>query len=244
MSEEYISPYVRDAKKPNPRRTTVSNYGLVCGNKYLFLYNLTLFLLFSKVFLTILSKIWTGHITDDEIEKVAHIIKILTYTQLMESIHPLVGLVPGGSFMPFLQVIGRLFVNYLLTEPEIRLNSAPFAHYLFLVWSTIEIFRYSYYALRVMNIDQYLITWCRYSLFMPLYPLGGFCESMIIISTINYYNKIKKFQIDLPNAANISFSVPTMLKIYIILLLWPSIITLMKYMSRQRSKQLTKVKKA
>lgn len=240
MSEKYTSPYVREARKKNPNGPSVSNFGLVCGNKYLFLYNLSLFFVFSKVFFTVLSMIYTGSIQDTDTEKVAHIVKILTYTQMMESIHPLVGLVPGGPMMPFLQVIGRLLVNNYLSEAEIRQDSATYAHYLFLVWSAIEIFRYSYYALRVLDIDQYAITWCRYSLFMPLYPVGGFCETMIIISAIDYYNKTKKYQFDLPNAANVSFSMAWMLKFYIIFLLWPSIYTLMTYMSRQRRKQLTR----
>lgn len=205
---------------------------------YLFCYNLAMFVVFLMAHLVLLIKIVSGTIDDDSVKGVANIIKWLTITQLLESVHPMLGLVPGGPFMPFLQVIGRLVVNHFLTTPEIRIGAAPYAHYLFVVWSCIEIFRYSFYALRVFKVDIYPLTWCRYSLFAPLYPMGGFCESMVILSTIRHIEKTGAYSISLPNAANISFHMPTFLKIYIFLLLGPSIFYLMKYMCAQRRKQL------
>lgn len=210
---------------------------------YLFLYNVLLFVMFLMVFMILTIKAFSGTIDDDTVRGSAFIIKILTYTQLLESIHPILGLVPGGPMMPFLQVIGRLIVNHFLTEPRIRIDSAPYAHYLFIVWSCIEIFRYSFYALRVFKVDVYPITWCRYTLFMPLYPLGGFCESQVIRSTIEHYGKTGTYSIGLPNSANISFNLPSFLKFYTYILLGPSIFYLMRYMWSQRCKQLTKKEK-
>lgn len=205
---------------------------------YLFLYNLMMFVMFLMVNLILLIKGLTGSMDDDSVRGAALIVKILTYTQLLETIHPILGLVPGGPFMPFLQVIGRIFVNHFLTDPTIRLSSAPYAHYLFIVWSSIEIFRYSFYALRVFNVEIHAITWCRYTLFMPLYPMGGFCEAQIVLATVNEYEKTGAYSISLPNAYNFSFSLPTFLRVYVFLLLWPSILYLMRYMWSQRCKQL------
>lgn len=146
--------------------------------------------------------------------------------------------------MPFLQVSGRLLVNTFLTHPEIRLDSAPYAHYLFMVWSSIEIFRYSFYALRVFKVDIYFLTWCRYTLFIPLYPMGGFCESMVVLSTIKYIEKTGAYTVDLPNRLNMSFSPVLVLKTHVYLLLGPSIYYLMRYMWKQRCKQLSKEKAA
>lgn len=209
---------------------------------YLFLYNSTMFALFFKVHFTLSSNEYQGTVNDQLVRNIGHLVKILTYTQLLESVHPILGLVPGGPMMPFLQIIGRLLVNYLLTKQEIRLNSTPYANYLFIVWSSIEIFRYSYYSLRVLNINLYPLTWCRYSLFMPLYPMGGFCESMVILSTIEYFKKKGIRGLSLPNALNISFDLSTILYLYIYGLLIPSIAVLMRYMWTQRRKQLTKTK--
>lgn len=236
MAEEYISSYARDGQKPE-NKANISSCGISCSNKYLFLYNMTMFVMFTTVVLTILMNCYTG-ITDQQIEYVAYLVKILTYAQLLETIHPMLGLVPGGPFMPFLQVLGRMIVNYYLIEPEILHNSKPFAHLLLLVWSTIEIFRYSYYTLRVLNIEQYLITWLRYSLFIPLYPLGGIGESRVVFATIAYYEKNNLYNLKLPNAANISFNSAIFLKFYIFFMLWPTIYFLMKHMWHQRGKQL------
>lgn len=205
---------------------------------YLFLYNLLMFVMFLMVHLILTLKGITGSMDDDSVRGAAFIIKLLTYTQLMESIHPMLGLVPGGPFMPFLQVIGRLLVNHFLTEPNIRLAASPYAHYLFIVWSSIEIFRYSYYALRVFNVEIYAITWARYTLFMPLYPCGGFCEAKIVMAAAMHYTVTGDYSITMPNAANISFIMPSFLKFYTYFLLGPSIFYLMKYMWSQRCKQL------
>lgn len=205
---------------------------------YLFLYNLMMFVMFLMVHMILTIKGLTGKIDDESLQGIALLIKLLTYTQLLESIHPILGLVPGGPWMPFLQVIGRLLVNFFLTNPEIRLNSWPYAHYLFIVWSSIEIFRYSFYALRVFNVEIYPITWARYTLFMPLYPMGGFCEAQIVLATVNYYEKMSAYSLELPNSANFSFSLTSFLRFYTFALLGPSIFYLMKYMWSQRRKQL------
>jgi very-long-chain (3R)-3-hydroxyacyl-CoA dehydratase len=210
---------------------------------YLFLYNLMMFVMFLMVNLILLIKGLAGSMDDDSVRGTAFIVKVLTYTQLLETIHPILGLVPGGPFMPFMQVIGRLFVNHFLTDPTIRLSSAPYAHYLFIVWSSIEIFRYSFYALRVFNVEIQAITWCRYTLFMPLYPMGGFCEAQIVLATAKEYEKTGAYSISLPNASNFSFNLPIFLKVYAFFLLGPSIMYLMKYMWSQRCRQL-KVKVA
>lgn len=205
---------------------------------YLFLYNLTMFVMFLMVNLILLIKGLAGPLDDDSVRGAAFIVKILTYTQLLETIHPILGLVPGGPFMPFFQVIGRLFVNFFLADPTIRIDSAPYAHYLFIVWSSIEIFRYSYYALRVFNVEIYAITWCRYTLFIPLYPMGGFSEAQIVLATAKLYEKTGAYSISLPNASNFSFNLPVFLRVYAIFLLAPSIMYLMRYMWSQRCKQL------
>lgn len=211
---------------------------------YLFIYNLAMFVMFLKVYIVLLIKGLSGTVDDDIVEGTAFIVKILTLTQLLETLHPILGLVPGGPMMPFLQVSGRLLVNTFLTHPEIRLDSAPYAHYLFMVWSSIEIFRYSFYALRVFKVDIYFLTWCRYTLFIPLYPMGGFCESMVVLSTIKYIEKTGAYTVDLPNRLNMSFSPVLVLKTHVYLLLGPSIYYLMRYMWKQRCKQLSKEKAA
>lgn len=45
-------------------------------------------------------------------------------------------------------------------------------------FQTTVSFRYPYYAIRVLNTENRLITWCRYSLWIVLYPLGAGLEGL------------------------------------------------------------------
>lgn len=237
-SEEMKYDYRRDHSDTMDTGKNTAKHAMCYKKTYLFLYNLMMFVMFLMVHLILTIKTLTRTVDDDSVQGAASIVKLLTYTQLLEYIHPILGLVPGGPWMPFLQVIGRLLVNHFLTDPEIRSNSAPYAHYLFIVWSSIEIFRYSFYALRVFNVEIYPITWCRYTLFMPLYPMGGFCEARIVMATVRHFEKTGAYTLSLPNSSNFSFSLPSFLRFYTLALLGPSIIYLMKYMWTQRCKQL------
>ena len=205
---------------------------------YLLIYNASMFIMFTKVQTTVVSELYMNSMNEKVTRDIAYLVKILTYVQLMESIHPIFNLVPGGPFMPFMQVIGRLLVNFVLTQPEIITESGPYADYLFVVWSSIEIFRYSYYCTKLLGLEFYPLTWCRYSLFVPLYPMGGLCESMVMLSAARYIDDTGNYSLDLPNSVNMSISLSTTIRMYIFLMLIPSIITLMVYMSSQRSKQL------
>lgn len=204
---------------------------------YLFLYNLVMFIMFLKVCIILIIKGVSGTIDDDTITGAAFLIKLLTYTQLLETIHPMLGLVPGGPLMPLIQTTGRLVVGFFLSDPDIRISSSPYAYALLLVWSSVEIFRYPFYALRVFDIDIYSLTWCRYSLFIPLYPMGAICEAMVVVATIRHYDKTGSYRLDLPNSANISLSLTTILWIYIPLLI-VMICNLMRHMWSQRCRQL------
>lgn len=42
-------------------------------------------------------------------------------------------------------------------------------------------FRYPYYILQVYKFDIDFLTWLRYSIWIPLYPLGILCEGIVIL---------------------------------------------------------------
>lgn len=230
--------YRKDSVTTTDSGKNTAKHALDYKKTYLFIYNLVMFIIFLKVNLVLIIKSISGTVDDDIVQGAAFIVKLLTWTQLLETIHPILGLVPGGPLMPFTQVVGRLLVNYFLSEPTIRIDSAPYACYLFIVWSSIEVFRYSFYSLRVFNVNIYALKWCRYTLFLPLYPMGGLCESMVLFSTIKHYETTGAYSVNLPNSANISFSLPVVLRVYIFGLLFPTIYYLMRYMWTQRRKQL------
>lgn len=212
------------ARAPNPRHV------------YLVAYNLFMFVAFLALHLALLAGLVPGAQPIGPATFVA--IRLLTCAQLLEALHPALGLVAGGPLMPLVQTLGRLLVSQLLAEPAIRSAAAASAHHLFIVWSMIEIFRYSFYALRLFKLDIYPLTWCRYTLFLPLYPMGGYYESRVILSSASHYETTSSYSIGLPNAANFSFSLPVLLRLYTFVLLGPAILYLMRYMWAQRCKQL------
>lgn len=176
--------YRREACEPRSRNTVRQAHD--CRKTYLFVYNLMMFIGFLFVFLVLIIKAISRTLADDTIEAACSIIKLLTFIQYLEFFHSIFGLVPGGAFMSFAQVTGRLIVILFLGQSDIRINSEPFAFYLISVWSAIEIVRYPFYALRVFSVNIEPLTWLRYSLFLPLYPLGGFCECKL--SRVNLTN--------------------------------------------------------
>lgn len=201
-----------------------------------------MFVGFSFVLLIFGIKIFSGKLEDDTVKGIVKVVSVLTVTQFLEVIHGSIGIVPGGGLTPFIQLSGRLLVSFFMAEDQIRHSANPFPQVLLIVWSSIEIFRYSFYALRIFQVDIYPITWCRYTLFLPLYPMGGFSEAMILRSVIRIFEKTNRYTYPLPNNFNISFESAFVLKFYTYILLFPTIFYLMNYMLKQRSKQLQSVK--
>jgi very-long-chain (3R)-3-hydroxyacyl-CoA dehydratase len=76
------------------------------------------------------------------------------------------------------------------------------------VWSIAEITRYLWYALNIFDKNSYLLTWCRYSFFIVLYPLGITGELLCIYKAVVFLQPLKtraKYSFNLPNSLNVSF---------------------------------------
>ena len=48
-------------------------------------------------------------------------------------------------------------------------------------WTIIELVRYPYYMLNTVHINFYPLLWLRYTLWIPLYPIGT-CEYCVSFS--------------------------------------------------------------
>ena len=66
------------------------------------------------------------------------------------------------------QVLGRNFILFGLVLQEPRLQEQPVVFYLFLVWGTVELVRYPYYALQSAGRDITMVTWLRYTAWICL----------------------------------------------------------------------------
>ncbi|XP_073821165.1 3-hydroxyacyl-CoA dehydratase 2 [Musca autumnalis] len=175
---------------------------------------------------------------------VGNAMKFIQLLQYLEVLHPIFGYTKGSPWIPFMQVTGRNFVLFVMIEFEERMQSKPAVFYVFVIWSLIEVFRYPYYISQILKMQYGLLTWIRYTIWIPLYPLGILCEGIIILRNIPYFEETKRFSLEMPNKWNMSFDMPTFLKIYIILLILPGSFMLMSHMAKTRAKKLNKRQRA
>lgn len=167
-------------------------------------------------------------------------LKFIQLLQFLEVMHPLFGYTKSSTLVTFLQVGGRAFILFFMIDGESRMQTKPVVFYLFLVWSAIEIVRYPYYISQLLNIEIGFLTWLRYTLWIPLYPLGFICEGIIILRNIPYFEETQKFTVSLPNTYNFALHFPSLMRIYLLFLLLPGIYTIMSRMTQIRSKKLGK----
>ncbi|KOB74480.1 putative butyrate induced transcript [Operophtera brumata] len=151
--------------------------------------------------------------------------KFLQLMQYLEVMHPLFGYTKGSALVPFLQVSGRAFILFAMVEAEPRMQTKPVVFYLFAMWSMIE-------------IEIYILTWLRYTMWIPLYPLGIICESIVILRNVPYFEETLRFTISLPNQWNFAFHMPTFLRVYLLILTFPGLFFVMMHMRRLRCAKL------
>ncbi|CRL02072.1 CLUMA_CG015096, isoform A [Clunio marinus] len=171
-------------------------------------------------------------------EAVGNAYKFVQLLQYLEVMHPLFGYTKGGAFFPFVQISGRAFILFAMIEHEPRMMTKPVVFYLFIIWGVIEIVRYPYYLSQLLKFEMGLLTWLRYSLWIPLYPLGVLCEGIIILRNIPYFEETKRLTVAMPNKWNMSFHMPTFMYIYLIFLILPGIYFVMTHMQTIRTKKL------
>ncbi|XP_033326572.2 3-hydroxyacyl-CoA dehydratase 2 [Megalopta genalis] len=211
---------------------------------YLIIYNLCQFVGFTYV-VTIMAIMYLrdGPASMKETyTAVGNPIKFIQLLQFLEVMHALFGYTKGSILVSLVQVGGRAFVLFAMIEAEPRMQTKPVVFYLFLAWSVVEIVRYPYYITQLLKIEIPFLTWLRYTIWMPLYPLGFLCEGVIILRNIPYFEETGKFTYSMPNSWNFAFHFPSFLRIYLLIFCLPILYMLMSRMNQVRYKKLGKYK--
>ncbi|XP_048507005.1 very-long-chain (3R)-3-hydroxyacyl-CoA dehydratase isoform X2 [Athalia rosae] len=209
---------------------------------YLVLYNLCQFVGFSYI-LAVMGIRYSRDGPDSMMgtyEAVGTAMKFVQLLQFLEVMHPLFGYTKGGFSTALFQVGGRAIILFCMIESEHRMQTKPVVFYVFLVWSTVEIVRYPYYLTQLFKTEFSFLTWLRYTIWMPLYPLGFLCEGIIVLRNIPYFEETNKFTVALPNEWNFAFHFPSAMRIYLLLLCLPGMYTMMSHMNRVRYQKLSK----
>lgn len=188
---------------------------------YLIIYNLMQAGLFLYIVFVLLSRLFF-HGTDafaDAYDAVSDVLASCQLAAILEVINPILGIVKTGVVAPFMQVFGRNMVLFLVVVAHKELHQQAVVYGLFLVWSLIEVVRYPFYASQVINKRIEPLIWLRYTMWIPLYPLGIFFEGTLVWRAIPLLEKSERFSIRLPNAFNFSFSFAWFLRVYLVLLI-------------------------
>uniref|UniRef100_G3PY31 Very-long-chain (3R)-3-hydroxyacyl-CoA dehydratase n=1 Tax=Gasterosteus aculeatus aculeatus TaxID=481459 RepID=G3PY31_GASAC len=187
---------------------------------YLFMYNLVQFLGFSWIFVNMTVRLFilgqdsfydTFHTTAD----------MMYFCQMMavlEVINPLLGLVKTGFFPAMIQVAGRNVILFVIFGSLEEMQNKPVVFFVFYLWSTIEIFRYPFYMLACISTEWKLLTWLRYSLWIPLYPLGVVAEAVAVIQSLPIFDETRLFSFPLPALLGHSLSFSYTLQLYLVLM--------------------------
>nr|CAQ13580.1 novel protein (zgc:63632) [Danio rerio] len=187
---------------------------------FLFMYNLVQFLGYSWIFVNMTVRLFI--LGQDSFYDTFHTIADVMYfcqmLAIMEVINPAVGLVKTGVMPAFIQVMGRNFILFVIFGSLEDMQNKPVVFFVFYLWSTIEIFRYPFYMLACIDTEWKLLTWLRYTIWMPLYPLGVLAEAVAVIQSIPIFDETKLLSIPLPKATGLSLSFSYILQLYLVVM--------------------------
>jgi len=154
---------------------------------------------------------------------------------ILEIFHAMFGIVKANPVLTGFQVFSRLFVTWGIVYSVRQTQS----HYSVLIcvfaWSLTEVIRYSYYAFSLFNAAPYFLTWCRYTFFIVLYPIGVVGELWSVFFSLSFSATL--FRLALPNKLNVSFYYPYLLLVCMVTYI-PVFPQLYLHMFAQRRKLL------
>uniref|UniRef100_A0A7N9ATH1 Very-long-chain (3R)-3-hydroxyacyl-CoA dehydratase n=1 Tax=Mastacembelus armatus TaxID=205130 RepID=A0A7N9ATH1_9TELE len=213
---------------------------------YLFVYNLVQFLGFSWIFVNMTVRLFI--FGKDSLYDTFHTISdVMFFCQLLAAVEVLnaaFGFVKTGVFPTLIQVSGRNFIIFVVFGSLEEMHRQPVVFFVFYLWSAIEIVRYPYYMLGCFNTEWKTLTWLRYTMWIPLYPLGVLAEAVAVIQSIHIFDETKLFSIPLPKNIGTSISFSYILHIYLVLMFLGLFINV-RHLYKQRKRRFrTKKRKA
>ena len=169
-------------------------------------------------------------------------VKLFQVLALLETMHAVLGLVRSPVLPGVMQWMGRTHVLMCVTDSIVPLQKTTAAGVLILSWAMIDCVRYPCYVLGILNATPKWLVYLRYTLFIPLYPLGAASEMKLMYDSIGFVKRVEMYYVHMPNVLNFAFDYSWFL--YLLLITYPFMFTqLYFYMFHQRRRKL-KMKKA
>ena len=126
---------------------------------------------------------------------------------LFECLHSLTRITNSPFLSTFIQTFQRNLVLWGVTWPVPSTRAQPAFAMMVLAWSLAEVIRYPFYAFTVAapeRLPHWLIK-LRYSMFMPLYPVGMLAELVCMLHALPILQREDIWTLHLPNTWNFSF---------------------------------------
>uniref|UniRef100_A0A672J3J4 Very-long-chain (3R)-3-hydroxyacyl-CoA dehydratase n=1 Tax=Salarias fasciatus TaxID=181472 RepID=A0A672J3J4_SALFA len=213
---------------------------------YLFVYNLVQFLGYSWMFInmTVRLVIFGKDSFYDTFHTMSDVMYFCQALSFVEILNVALGIVHSPIGPTVGQVLGRNFFLFIIFGSLEQMHRQPVVFFVFYLWSFIELVRYPFYMLGCINVDWKPLTWLRYSIWIPLYPLGVLSELAGVIQSIPIFDETRLFSIPLPEAIGTSLSFSCLLYPYVAVM-FVGLYFNMRHLYKQRQKRLsTKKRKA
>ncbi|XP_020486974.1 very-long-chain (3R)-3-hydroxyacyl-CoA dehydratase [Labrus bergylta] len=212
---------------------------------FLFMYNLVQFLGFSWIFfnMTVRLFIFGADSLYDTFHTISDVMFFCQILAAVEVLNAAFGVVRTAVFPTLIQVVGRNFILFIIFGSLEEMHNKPVVFFVFYLWSAIEIFRYPFYMLGCFNTEWKTLTWLRYTVWIPLYPLGVLAEAVAVIQSISLFDETKLFSIPLPKAFGTSVSFSYFLHIYLVLMFLGLVINF-RHLYKQRKKRFRMKRKS
>ncbi|KAM8876749.1 very-long-chain (3R)-3-hydroxyacyl-CoA dehydratase-like [Synchiropus picturatus] len=187
---------------------------------YLFMYSLVQFLGFSWIFVIMTVRLFVlGEDSFyDTFDNIADMMYFCQMMAVLDVINPLLGLMKSGVFPAMIQVAGRNVVLFVIFGSLEQMQNKPVVFFVFYLWSAIETFRYPFYMLACIGMEWKLLTWLRYSLWIPLYPLSVVAEAVAVVQSMAIFDETRLFSLPLPAVLGHWLSFSYTLQLYLVIM--------------------------
>ncbi|XP_062945594.1 very-long-chain (3R)-3-hydroxyacyl-CoA dehydratase 3 isoform X1 [Cynocephalus volans] len=154
----------------------------------------------------------------DTFHTVADMMYFCQMLAVVETINAAIGVTKTPVIPSLMQLLGRNFILFIIFGTMEEMQNKAVVFFVFYMWSTIEIFRYPFYMLSCIDMDWKVLTWLRYTVWIPLYPLGCLAEAVSVIQSIPVFNETGRFSFTLPYPVKMKVRFSFFLQIYLIML--------------------------
>ena len=161
------------------------------------------------------------------------LLQVVQYVPVVEVLHAVLKIINAPFATTVIQIFSRVLVVAVLSAFS---HSALSVGYVMIsvAWSLAEIVRYLYYVVNVVDKNKmwYWLVWCRYSLFIVLYPIGVVGELITLWQSMEELKKV-----NVVKGITLSDCVKVVIVGYV-----PGLLMLYLHLLKQRRKVMGKVR--